>query len=91
VTTPPPDDWKRAIGTTVAVRVTPKAAANRIVPSTTDTGALLLKIYITTPPEDGKANAAVLKILAKALGIAKSRLRIISGEKSKHKVISLDT
>lgn len=72
-------------GTTIALRVTPKAARNRIV---AEEGAL--RVYVTTVPEDGKANAAVVKLIAKALGVPKSRLTLLRGHTSRDKVFQLD-
>ncbi|SEM23169.1 hypothetical protein SAMN05443999_11628 [Roseovarius azorensis] len=71
-------------GTRIALRVTPRASRNRIV-AEGDT----LRVYVTTPPEDGKANAAVLKLLAKALGLPKSRLTLIHGQTSRDKVFQV--
>ena len=62
-------------GTTIALRVTPKAARNRIV---AEEG--VLRVYVTTVPEDGKANAAVLK----------SRLTLLRGHTSRDKVFQVD-
>ena len=83
---PLPDlsDLARA-GATLAVRVTPKAARNRIA---RDGDAL--KVWVTTVPEDGKANAAVQKLLAKALGLPKSRLTLIGGATARDKVFRID-
>ena len=72
-------------GTQIALRVTPRAARNRIV-----TEGDRLRVYVTTVPEDGKANAAVQKLLAKALGIAKSRLTLIRGHSARDKVFQVD-
>gem|GEM_PF-165003 len=72
-------------GTTLTLRVTPKAARNRIV---AEDGAL--RVYVTTVPEDGKANAAVQKLLAKALGVPKSRLTLLRGHTSRDKVFQVD-
>jgi uncharacterized protein YggU (UPF0235/DUF167 family) len=72
-------------GTTITLRVTPKAARNRIV---AEEG--VLRVYVTTVPEDGKANAAVLKLLAKALGVPKSRLTLLRGHTSRDKVFQVD-
>lgn len=74
-----------AVGTDIAVRVTPKAARNRI---TFEDG--VLRVYVTTVPEDGKANAAVQKALAKAMGVAKSRLILIKGQSARDKVFRLE-
>jgi uncharacterized protein YggU (UPF0235/DUF167 family) len=49
-----------------------------------------LRVYVTTVPEDGKANAAVQKLLAKALGVAKSRLTLIRGHTTRDKVFQVD-
>ena len=72
-------------GTQIALRVTPRAARNRIVAE-----GDRLRVYVTTVPEDGKANAAVQKLLAKALGIAKSRLTLIRGHSARDKVFQVD-
>ena len=46
-----------------------------------------LKIRLTAPPADGEANRACLKFLAKALGVAKSDLEIVSGASGRNKKI----
>jgi uncharacterized protein len=48
-----------------------------------------LRIRLAAAPEDGKANAELLSFLSKALGCAKRDLRIVSGEKSRLKVLAL--
>lgn len=72
-------------GAEITVRVTPKASANRIVQS--ETG---LRVYVTTVPEGGKATAAVQKLLAKALGVPKSRLTLVSGTTARDKRFRID-
>ncbi len=49
-----------------------------------------LKISITTAPEKGKANKAILKLLAKTLGTAPSRIRVIRGATSPDKTVELE-
>lgn len=71
-------------GARLSVRVTPKASRARI-----EAGPEGLKVYVTVPPEDGKANAAVIKLLAKALGIAPSRLSLATGAGSRQKVFAI--
>jgi hypothetical protein len=44
-----------------------------------------LKVAVTAVPEKGKANSAIIKVLAKQLGIPKSKISLISGETSKQK------
>ncbi len=72
-------------GATLAVRVTPKASRNAIERKGDE-----IRIYVTTVPENGKANAAVTKLLAKALGVPKSRLSLIRGETARDKVFRID-
>jgi uncharacterized protein len=74
-------------GAEIAVRVTPKAARDRI---TTDLEGGL-RVYVTTVPEDGKATEAVRKLLAKALGVPKTSLTLLRGVTSRDKVFRIDT
>jgi uncharacterized protein (TIGR00251 family) len=48
-----------------------------------------LRIRLAAAPEDGKANAELLNFLSKMLGCPKRDLRLVSGEKSRLKVVSL--
>ena len=48
-----------------------------------------LKIKISTPPVDGKANHALIEFMAKALGVSKSKVEIVKGHKSKLKTIKI--
>ena len=50
-----------------------------------------LKIRIKAPPVDGKANAYLQKFLAKAFGVSKSRVTIISGELSREKRVKIES
>ncbi len=68
-------------GTEIAVRVTPKASRNAI---TREEGEI--RVYVTTVPEGGKANAAVVKLLAKAVGVPKSRLELVRGQSGRDKL-----
>ena len=49
-----------------------------------------LKIRVTEPPEKGKANAAVVELLAEALGVPRARVRIVSGTASPLKLVEVD-
>ena len=71
-------------GAEIAVRVTPKASRNAVVQD-----ADQIRVYVTTVPEGGKANAAVQKLLAKALGVPKSRLELVRGQTSRDKVFRI--
>jgi uncharacterized protein (TIGR00251 family) len=48
------------------------------------------KIFVHSPPTDGKANAAVVEVLAKHFKVAKSSVKIVSGEKSRSKIVEID-
>ena len=68
-----------------SVRATPKASRNRIV---VEEG--MIRVYVTVVPEAGKANELILKLLAKELGLPKSRLTLIRGETSREKTFRID-
>lgn len=72
-------------GAEFSLRVTPKARRNDI---TID--GEILRVHVTAAPEKGKANAAVTKLLAKSLGVAKSRLVLLRGVTSANKLFRLD-
>ncbi len=68
----------------LALRVTPGARSESMV---IDGGRLLVKVRAR--PSDGAANAAVLALLSKALGVGGSRLRMLRGATSRDKLIQL--
>ncbi len=67
------------------VIVTPKASSNRIVLDAND-----IRVYVTTVPEGGKATAAVIKLLSKAIGVPKSKLKLLRGATSKRKFFQIE-
>ena len=76
---------------TLAIRAIPKSSSNRIGEvRKLANGEEQLVVYVTSPPDDGKANEAVIKLLAKHLGVAPSRLSIIRGETSRNKLILVE-
>lgn len=50
----------------------------------------VLRVRVATPPERGKANEAVLRLLAAALGVERRHLRIVRGQTSRDKLIEVD-
>ena len=68
-------------GTEIALRVTPKASRERLLWQEGQ-----LRAYVTAPPEDGKANEAVRKLLARAMGVAKTQLVLVRGATARDKV-----
>ena len=73
-------------GARIAVRVTPRASRNAVLCG--QDGAI--RVLVTTVPEDGKANQAVVKLLAKALGVAKTRLTLVRGATARDKVFRVE-
>lgn len=73
-------------GVILPVRATPSAKRNAI--SGIHDG--MLKISVTAPPDDGRANAAIVKLLAKALKISKSRVQLLSGATQRQKKFLLE-
>ncbi len=66
----------------VQVRVISNARENKVKQETQR-----LKVYLTAPPVEGKANRLLLKILAEYFNCRNSDLKIVRGEKSKDKLI----
>ena len=70
----------------VDVRVVPRARRDEIAGERD--GRLLVRVV--APPLEGKANAAVVRLLAKALGVPKSRVSIARGEASRDKTVRVE-
>lgn len=49
-----------------------------------------IKIRLAAPPVDGAANAALIEFVAERLGVAKSRVRLVSGTSSRRKVLEIE-
>jgi hypothetical protein len=72
-------------GLAFRVSLTPKAGSNRIDGVLQGPEGQVLKVRITAVPEKGKANKALIKLLAKETGIASGRFDVISGTTSRKK------
>jgi uncharacterized protein len=70
-------------GVTFAVRVHPRAKKNAITSQVGDA----LKVALTAPPLDGKANDACIEFFAKLLNVSRSSVTIAAGQTSRNKVI----
>ncbi len=70
-------------GVTFAVRVHPRAKRNGITGELGDA----LKISLTSPPVEGRANEACIEFFAKLLKVPRSSITIASGQSSRNKVI----
>jgi uncharacterized protein (TIGR00251 family) len=72
-----------ATGITFDVLVQPRASRARIGPVHGDR----LKIAVTSPPVDGEANAAVIELLARSLGVGRGAVEVVAGAASRRKTI----
>ena len=70
----------------IKVRLQPRASSNQIVGERN--GSIVIRV--TAPPVDGKANTALIKLVAKELGIAKSKVKIVQGESNRDKVLEVE-
>jgi uncharacterized protein (TIGR00251 family) len=69
----------------IKVRVQPRASKDEVLGYQGDA----LHLRVTAPPEAGKANEAVVSLLAEVLDVAKSQIRIVRGHTSRDKLISV--
>ena len=68
--------------TKICLKVKPGARKNQVIKKEDGSFA----VSVTAPPKKGKANKAVIRLLADYFGIAKSKIRVISGATSKNKI-----
>ncbi len=76
-------DSREESGVTIEVQVQPKASRDEIVGFQNGR----VKVRVTAAPQGGKANERLREIIAKAVGVSKSSVRIIRGETSRLKTI----
>ena len=76
----------KKISTIVAVKAVPRASCDEVVGWQGD----VLKVRVTAPPQDGRANDAIEAVLAAALGLRRRAVRIVSGRGSAHKRVAIE-
>ena len=75
----------------MSVRLTPKASRNKIDGVVADAdGAAWLKVSVTAVPENGKANAALIALLAKSLKVAKGTIVLSAGATDRRKTLFIE-
>jgi uncharacterized protein len=85
-----------SLSTVLDVRVTPRAGRTTIVgwrqsPQTTaERASPILLVKLAAAPADGAANEALTALLAKALGLPKRAIRIVSGERRRNKRVEIE-
>ncbi|MCX8178695.1 MAG: DUF167 domain-containing protein [Candidatus Aenigmarchaeota archaeon] len=68
----------------IKARIYPNSKQSKVVDGET------VKIYVTKPAEDGKANQAVIEILADFYNVSKSCIKIVKGMKTREKLIEIN-
>jgi hypothetical protein len=69
----------------LTIRAKPRASKSRIV----RVEGMSLEVALAAPPVDGAANGALLELLAEALSVRQSALKLVLGQASKHKVVEI--
>jgi uncharacterized protein (TIGR00251 family) len=69
----------------LSLRVQPRASRNEIVGWQDAT----LKLRVTAPPVDGAANAAIARLLARALGVSPSSISVVKGRQAREKIVEV--
>jgi uncharacterized protein len=87
-----PDPWRYSTqGISVALRVTPRGGRDDIDGvETLANGRSVVKVRVRAIADGGEANRAVTELIAKALGVTKASVRILSGTTSRLKQIAVD-
>ena len=70
---------------TLRVRVNPRAKRNAVTKAVDGS----VKVYVTAPPEDGRANEALVESIAEWLGVKRRQVEIINGATSRNKVVRI--
>src|SRR3979490_412820 len=86
------DPWRYSTqGISVALRVTPRGGRDDIDGlETLANGRIVVKVRVRAIAEGGEANRAIMELLAKALGVSKAKVRILSGTTSRLKQVAVD-
>ena len=86
------DPWRYSTGgVSVALRVTPRGGRDDIDGlETLANGRTVVKVRVRAIADGGEANRAVTELLAKALGVPKAKVRILSGATSRLKQVAVD-
>jgi uncharacterized protein YggU (UPF0235/DUF167 family) len=76
----------------LSVRLTPKSATDQVSRVVvTDDGRAWLSVKVRAAPEKGAANAALTRVLAEALALPRSAVRVVTGQTSRLKTVRLES
>ena len=73
------------LGATFSIRVQPRAARTAISGTVGDA----LKVSVSAPPLDGRANAAVVEFFSEVLSVPRSAVQVVAGERSRNKIVRI--
>ena len=73
----------------LALRLTPRSGRDAVLGVKDVQGLLEVQACVTAPPDNGKANKALCKLIASELGIAKSKVEVVQGQTSRHKRLAI--
>jgi len=69
----------------ITIKVTPRAKQNRVAGYKDG----ILRVHVTAPPVDGKANDAVIRLLAEEWSVPKSQILIVRGQTTREKILEI--
>jgi len=72
--------------TTLRIHLTPRSARDEVLGLEGD----VLRARVTAPPVEGRANEALLRLLAEALGVPRASLRIVRGQRGREKLVAVE-
>lgn len=73
----------------LALRLTPRSGRDAVLGVKSVEGLLEVQACVTAPPDNGKANKVLCKLIASELGIAKSKVEVVQGQTSRHKRLAI--
>lgn len=73
----------------LAVRLTPRSGRDAVLGVKCVEGLLEVQASVTAPPDNGKANKALCKLIAAQVGVAKSKVEVAQGQTSRHKRLAI--
>jgi hypothetical protein len=74
----------------INIHITPNAKKSEVLGEEMDLfGGKTLKVKVSAPPVEGKANKELIKILSEYFDVPKSKISIVSGDKSRNKIIEI--
>jgi uncharacterized protein (TIGR00251 family) len=76
----------------ITVRLSPRSSRDQVVgfEASADGESEVLRVRVTAPPVDGRANTALTRLLAKRLGVARGAVEVVSGQSSRQKVVAVE-